>query len=183
MKNKALFLDRDGVINQAIIRNNKGYAPGSVEELRLVDGILEVTQYFKKRGFLIIGVTNQPDVVRGKFPLESVLSINKKLMELVPLDEIFVCFHDDKDACECRKPRPGLLTDAAKKYDIDCTKSIIIGDRWKDVAAGLACGCQTVFLDYEYDEKYEGPRAHLTIKNLQELLQSMSVFENILEIA
>jgi D-glycero-D-manno-heptose 1,7-bisphosphate phosphatase len=153
MLNKAVFLDRDGVLNHAIIINGLPYAPASVNELTIPDGARAALEKLKKANFLLIVVTNQPDVARGKTPLSAVEEINHKMQQLLPVDDFFVCFHDDKDNCHCRKPLPGLLLDAARKYTIDLKSSFMVGDRWKDMAAGEAAGCKTIWMKQDYMEK------------------------------
>lgn len=151
--NKAVFLDRDGVINDAIIINDKPYAPCSIEELSLSDEVLPSLAKLKEDGYLLIVATNQPDVARGKVTKTTVESIHQLLMKQLPLDEIFVCYHDESDHCHCRKPLPGLILDAAKKYQIDITQSFMIGDRWKDITAGQCAGCKTIWIDRHYAEQ------------------------------
>ena len=150
---KAVFLDRDGVINKAIVKNGKPNPPRSLEELEVLEGVPEALQALKEAGFLLIGVTNQPDVARGMQSREIVESINSTLLRALPIDEILVCYHDDQDECLCRKPKPGLLQQAAETYAIDLAASFMIGDRWKDVEAGRQAGCTTVLIDYQYAEK------------------------------
>lgn len=153
MKSKAIFLDRDGVLNAAIIKNGKPYPPSSLAELTIPDGVQSALQTLKSSGFLLIGATNQPDVARGTTTKETVEAINAKLLELLPLDEIRVCYHDDHDNCECRKPLPGLLLQAAQEHHIDLQQSIMIGDRWKDILAGQKAGCKTIWINHGYQEK------------------------------
>jgi D-glycero-D-manno-heptose 1,7-bisphosphate phosphatase len=156
MQNKAVFLDRDGVLNHAIIVNGLPFAPTSVDEVTIPDDARAALERLKDANFLLIVVTNQPDVARGKTPLAAVEEINHKLKQLLPLDDFFVCYHDDVDNCHCRKPLPGLLLDAARKYTIDLKNSFMVGDRWKDIAAGQAAGCKTIWLKQDYLEK--GPK-------------------------
>jgi len=151
--NKAIFLDRDGVINEPVILNGKPYPPATVNELKLFDGVAESLLALREAGYLLIVVTNQPDVARGKTPMRVVNEINNYLMSNLPLDAIHVCFHDDSDQCNCRKPLPGLLLNAAKEFNIELSESYMVGDRWKDIAAGQAAGCKTVWIDACYDEK------------------------------
>jgi D-glycero-D-manno-heptose 1,7-bisphosphate phosphatase len=151
--NRAIFLDRDGVLNKAIIKNGKPYPPSSIEELHIPEEVLPALQLLKSAGFLLIGATNQPDVARGTTPISVVKSINSILMDKLPLDEIRVCYHDDKDNCACRKPAPGLLLDAAKNYSIDLSQSFMIGDRWKDIEAGQRAGCKTIWIQQGYLER------------------------------
>jgi D-glycero-D-manno-heptose 1,7-bisphosphate phosphatase len=107
----------------------------------------------KQAGFLLIVVTNQPDVARGTTQKEVVEAINLSLASKLPIDEFFTCFHDNVDDCECRKPKPGALLAAAEKHGIDLAASFMVGDRWRDIEAGYRAGCQTLFIDYGYDEK------------------------------
>lgn len=153
MKNKAIFLDRDGVLNQAIVKNGKPYPPASLAELIIPEGVLGALSTLKAAGFYLIGATNQPDVARGKTSRTLVDSLNAAIMETLPLDEIMVCFHDDAENCDCRKPKPGLLFMAAEKYQLSLQHCFMIGDRWRDIDAGQQANCKTIWLDYEYDEK------------------------------
>jgi D-glycero-D-manno-heptose 1,7-bisphosphate phosphatase len=150
---RAVFLDRDGVINQAIVRDGKPYPPSGVDELKIVAGVAESLRDLKQAGFLLIVVTNQPDIARGTQDRATVDVIHQALRETLPLDDFFVCPHDDSDRCDCRKPQSGLLLRAAEKYDIDMSRSFMVGDRWRDVDAGANAGCATVWIDYGYREK------------------------------
>lgn len=152
-KRKAVFLDRDGVLNRAIVRGGKPFPPASPGELEIPEDVAPALQTLKDRGFLLIGVTNQPDVARGEQTREIVESIHESLMKELPLDEILVCYHDDGDECECRKPKPGLLYQAARRHGIDLAASFMVGDRWKDVEAGQRAGCITILLDRQYAER------------------------------
>lgn len=154
MKRKAIFLDRDGVLNEAIVKNGKPYPPATLMEVVIPEGVQTALNALKSEGFLLIGATNQPDVARGKTNRETVEAINDYLSQQLPLDNILVCYHDDADQCECRKPSPGLLTQAAAQYEIDLSRSFMIGDRWKDIEAGRKAGCKTVWLDYNYQESF-----------------------------
>lgn len=159
---RAVFLDRDGVINQAILRDGKPYPPSGVGELKIVAGAAESLRDLKQAGFLLIVVTNQPDIARGTQDRATVDAIHQALSDAFPLDDFFVCAHDDSDQCDCRKPLPGLLLRAAEKHDIDMSRSFIIGDRWRDVDAGASVGCATVWIDYGYREKH--PAAEPSVK-------------------
>ena len=150
--NKAIFLDRDGVVNIARVINGKPYPPKNVFETQVMPGIADILSYSNKLGYLNIIVTNQPDVSRGNQTQKNVVSINKYLMEILPLDNIYTCFHDVKDYCLCRKPKAGLFYLAAQQYDIELCSSWIIGDRKSDIIAGINAGCKTIFIDYNYNE-------------------------------
>ncbi len=146
----AVFLDRDGVINTAVVRDGKPYPPASVEDLEVLPGVADALARLKAAGFALVVVTNQPDVARGRQTEAAVLAIHDRLSALLPIDEFRVCWHDDADNCECRKPKPGLLT-RPPLYDL--AGSIVIGDRWRDIEAGRRAGCSAAILvDYGYDE-------------------------------
>jgi len=149
---KAVFLDRDGVLNKAFVRGGKPYPPANLGELEILPGVEEATRMLKAGGFLLIVVTNQPDVARGATTRETVEGINSYLQTSLSLDEFRTCYHDSSDDCSCRKPRPGSILEAAKLWDIDLKRSFIVGDRWRDIEAGQAAGVKTVFIDYGYDE-------------------------------
>ena len=153
MSSRAVFLDRDGVLNRAVLRDNKPHPPSSVRELEILPGVAEVLLGLKAAGFLLIVVSNQPDVSRGTVTMGTVESINQALAAALPIDEFRTCYHDTSACCHCRKPKPGMLLDAAGKWDIDLSRSYMVGDRWRDTEAGRAAGCGTLFIDYGYDEK------------------------------
>lgn len=153
MLSKAIFLDRDGVINQAITKNGCPLPPSTLDELVILPGVRDALGRLKAAGFLLIVVTNQPDVARGVISMQSVEIMNNFLLDALPLDEIRTCFHDDSDNCACRKPRPGALLDAASLHSIDLPSSFMVGDRWRDIEAGRLAGCKTIFIDYGYAEK------------------------------
>jgi D-glycero-D-manno-heptose 1,7-bisphosphate phosphatase len=150
---KAIFLDRDGVINQAVVRQDKPYPPSDLSELVIPDEVRTVLQKLKESGYLLIVVTNQPDVARGLQTKERVEEINRFLLRELPLDDILICYHDTSAHCRCRKPKPGLILQGAQQYHIDLAASYLIGDRWKDIEAGQRAGCRTIFIDYKYNEK------------------------------
>lgn len=154
MKRRAIFLDRDGVLNDAIVKEGKPYPPASLAELKVADDVLPALLALKAQGFLLLGATNQPDVARGKTERHLVEAINATLMQRLPLDEIRVCYHDDRDQCDCRKPLPGLLSTAAQAYQVDLPTSFMIGDRWKDITAGKAAGCRTIWINRQYQETH-----------------------------
>ena len=155
---KAIFLDRDGVINKIFIKNNLPFSPPSFDLLEILPGVKESILRLKKLNFVCLVVTNQPDVTRGKINKNTVIKMNNFLQKEIKLDDFFVCYHDDEDNCECRKPKPGLLLQASKKWDVNLKKSFIIGDRWRDIQAGEKVGCKTIFLEYNYiDIKPKNP--------------------------
>ncbi len=153
----AVFLDRDGVLNEAVVREGKPYPPDSAEDVRIVDGAAAALGRLKSRGLPLIVVTNQPDVARGTQSAEAVEAIHRRLREELPVDDFLSCFHDDADGCTCRKPKPGLILQGAARHGADPARSFLIGDRWRDIDAGKAAGCRTIWIDRGYRER--GPTA------------------------
>ena len=152
MNNKAVFLDRDGVINRALVRDGHPYPPTSLDTLEIQPDVTKALNLLKESEFLLIVVTNQPDVGRGTQKRETVEKMHTYLLNQLPLDDIYVCWHGQDGECECRKPSSGMLVQAEKKYGIDFKQSYLIGDRWKDIDAGKSAGCKTIFIDYQYNE-------------------------------
>jgi D-glycero-D-manno-heptose 1,7-bisphosphate phosphatase len=153
---RAVFLHRDGVINLALIRAGKPYPPATLDEFKILPGVREACQLLKKLGFLLVVATNQPDVGRGTIAREAVETIHAWLLQQLPIDRVMTCFHGGAaygDPCQCRKPRPGMLLQAAEALKIDLAKSFMIGDRWRDVDCGFNAGCKTIFIDWGYEEK------------------------------
>lgn len=150
---RAIFFDRDGVLNKSLVLDGKPHAPADTDELEIFPEARALLERLRACGFLLFVATNQPNVSRGSHSRENVEAIHGVLRESMPLDEIFVCFHRDEDNCNCRKPRPGLLLDAAEKYGLDLTRCYMVGDRWRDVEAGQNARCRTVWIDCGYAEK------------------------------
>ncbi len=168
---RAIFLDRDGVVNRAIIRGGKPYPPANLEELEIPADVPQLLRTLQNRGFLLIGVTNQPDVARGTATRDTVEAINRQILAAAPIAEILVCYHDDRDRCDCRKPKPGLLLCAAAKYGVSLSESFIIGDRWRDAEAGRNAGCRTIWINYNYDEVWKGAAPDQTVQSLAEAVE------------
>jgi len=150
---RAVFLDRDGVINRAVVRNGKPYPPATLDDFELLPGVESAILALRQAGFLIIVVTNQPDVATGIQRREVVEAMHEKLLSTGLCDEVKACYHINSDGCGCRKPKPGMLVDAAREWQIELKRSFMVGDRWGDVAAGKATGCFTFFIDYKYQEQ------------------------------
>lgn len=151
-KKRAVFLDRDGVLIESVVVDGKPYPAPDVESVRFVEGAQDLCRSLTDAGYLLICVTNQPDVARGTTKRQTVEAINRFIAGKIGIDRFEVCYHDDADGCDCRKPKPGLIIAAAQELDIDLGRSFMIGDRWKDVEAGKHAGCRTIFVDYSYDE-------------------------------
>lgn len=150
---RAVFLDRDGVLNRAFVRNGRPFPPSGSDEFELLAGVVEACHALKRAGFLLVVVTNQPDVARGTQRREVIEQLHRMLESRLPLDDIRVCYHDAADACSCRKPSAGMLLEAANHWQIDLPASFMVGDRWRDVDAGRSAGCKTIFIDYGYAEQ------------------------------
>lgn len=163
-----MFLDRDGVINRAILREGKPCSPASLEELEIPPDAPAALADLKRWGFMLIVVTNQPDVARGKQRRELVEQINQVLTSSLGLDRILVCYHSGEDGCDCRKPLPGLLFRAARDHHIDLRHSFMIGDRWRDIDAGHDAGCKTVLIDRRYGERRPTYEPDTRVKSLRE---------------
>jgi len=161
----AVFLDRDGIINRVMVADGKPYPPFGLDDFEILPGTITSLSRLADFGFVLIGVTNQPDVTRGTQSREMVESFNRVIQSRLPVREIFVCYHDNVDHCDCRKPKPGLILQAANKYGLDLSHSWMVGDRWKDISAGKAVGLKTIFVDYHYGEIYEGASADFTIED------------------
>jgi len=165
--NRAVFLDRDGVLTRAILRQGKAYAPVTPSEMEIDSDAPAALARLKAAGFLLIAVTNQPDVARGITRLADVHAMHAVLRAALPLDAVFACFHDDSDACPCRKPRPGMLLQGAAAHAIDLAQSFMVGDRWRDVDAGAAAGCRTIWIDRRYDERAPAHPPHARVDSLR----------------
>ena len=150
---RAVFLDRDGVLNKAIVREGRPYPPSNINELEILPGVKEALERLHEAKYLLIVITNQPDVARGTAKMEDVERINNLLGSQLPIDAFKTCYHDSADGCDCRKPLPGALFAAAEEYEINLSKSFMVGDRWRDIDAGASAGCKTFFINYRYDEK------------------------------
>src|SRR6516162_9962283 len=150
----AVFFDRDGVLNKAVVLNGKPYPPRDLSEFVIAQGARAALYELKREGFLLIVVTNQPDIARGNAKRADVDKINAQLAAILPLDAIEVCEHDDKEQCDCRKPKPGMMLRAQQKLGINLARSFMVGDRWRDIEAGRRAGCRTVLIGEGYGETF-----------------------------
>lgn len=171
--NRAVFLDRDGVLNQSIILNGKPYAPLKLADFIILPGVRESLNSLKKHGFYLVLVTNQPDLSTGRQTEAGLMQMHDYLCSQCPIDLIKVCGHTDADQCSCRKPNPGMLLEAAHELEILVDKSFMVGDRWRDVEAGQRAGCQeTFFIDYDYDEQ-KPSGSYTAAKSLRECVNKI----------
>jgi len=155
----AVFLDRDGTLNVQVVRDGKPFSPGKLREFHLYDGVPEACRALKAAGFLLVVVTNQPEVGRGTVSRSIVEAMHARLRKLVPeIDRVEVCYDAGKgEESRRRKPEPGMLLDAAHELGIDLARSWMVGDRWRDVDCGKRAGVKTVFIDFRYSEKFNSP--------------------------
>lgn len=160
---RAVFLDRDGVINEVVFRNGKPCSPRTVEEFRLCEGITEALHRLASAGLHLFVVSNQPDVARGFLSSLVLREMNDRILAFLPVERVLACPHDDADDCPCRKPKPGMLYELASSEAIDLPRSFLIGDSWKDVQAGERAGCKTILLRRPYNT---GVGAHIVIESL-----------------
>jgi D-glycero-D-manno-heptose 1,7-bisphosphate phosphatase len=169
---RAVFLDRDGVINRAVVQDGKPFPPRSVAELEVLPDAKDALLRLRDAGYMLIVVTNQPDVARGTQTQSQVEEINARLATELAIDEFMVCYHDDAAGCACRKPSPGGLLEAAERHQVDLTNSFIVGDRWRDVEAGQRAGCTPFFIDYGYSER-EPQQPFLRVRSLAEAAEQI----------
>lgn len=169
--NRAVFLDRDGVLNKVKLQNNLPFPPSSIQEVEIIDGVLEGVDLLLSSGFVLVVVTNQPDVARGKATKLEVEEINSYIGKLLGIEHFYTCFHDDVVRCRCRKPFPGLIQQAGLELNLNLASSYLVGDRWRDIAAGQSAGCETFFIDYSYPEK----QPHKPFTRVSSLLEAASL--------
>jgi len=165
---KAIFFDRDGIINKIILRNGKPCSPRTLEEFIILEEAEEAVKILKGVGYKIIIVTNQPDIARGLMRIEDLRKMHNIIKEILYPDRILYCPHDDTDNCVCRKPKLGMIMKAANELNINLNKSLVIGDTWKDIEAGKAAGCKTFLLDTPYNKEV---KSNYRINNLKEAIE------------
>lgn len=149
---KAIFLDRDGVINDVYLVKDKPYSPRTFNKFKISNNVYSTLAKIKEKNYLTIIITNQPDISRGLMHINELNKMHNYIFKVLPIDDIYVCIHDDKDFCQCRKPKPGLLFEAAKKWDIDFESSFIVGDSAKDIDAGKAANVKTILFVKSYNK-------------------------------
>lgn len=142
----AAFLDRDGVLNKLVVRDGRAGSPRTLDEFELLPGVGSAVEALRRAGLLVVVVTNQPDVARGLLVLPELERMHGRLRALLPVDSVYTCPHDDADGCLCRKPKPGLLLQAAWELQISLKDSWLVGDSWKDIEAGKAASCTTLLV-------------------------------------
>ena len=165
-KQKAIFFDRDGILIDAPIIDNRPKSIKTKKEIRFCKYIKNVCKKYSK-DFILIMVTNQPDYIRGTNTKKNINEINNHIKKCLNLKAVYVNFSDNEKNSD-RKPNPGMLLKAKKKFNLNFNKSFMIGDRWRDVGAGNKVKCKTIFLDRKYDEKMKY-KPKYKIKSLNEI--------------
>jgi D-glycero-D-manno-heptose 1,7-bisphosphate phosphatase len=166
----AVFFDRDGVLNEAVVRDGRPLPPTTVDDVMIRDDVREACRRLSDAGLLLVVVTNQPDIARRTTTWRVVDAINAHLTDELGLDAVYVCPHDEGDACGCRKPAPGLLLDAAEDWGVDLTRSLMVGDRWRDIEAGRRAGVTTVWVRRDYREPRPDAPDHIVDRLLDVVL-------------
>ena len=165
-KLKCAFLDADGVLNEAIMVDDKPAAPTSVDQLVIPAEVRPALERLKEAGYLLICITNKPDIERGLMTQEAVDAIFAEMRKQLPLDDIFACYHEGD---EFYKPKPGMVYKAAEQYNVDLTQSFFVGDRCKDIETGQAVPCTTIWINRHYPlEGTPNPPADFTAESLTE---------------
>jgi D-glycero-D-manno-heptose 1,7-bisphosphate phosphatase len=170
----AVFLDRDGTLNLQVVRDGAPYAPDRFEDFRLYRDAQAGCRALKAAGFVLVVVTNQPEVGRGTLAREEVERMHARLLELIPeIDRVEACYDPGRgEASRRRKPEPGMVLDAAQALGIDLSRSWMIGDRWRDVECGRRAGVRTVFIDFGYsDEVKTSPE--FTVRTFSEAVSTV----------
>lgn len=165
---KAVFLDRDGVINPVVMKKGKPHPP-LPQDYEIYSNAPEALNALKKQGFLVFIFTNQPDISKKLITKEELNKIHQKVSQTLPIDEIVTCIHLEEDQCHCRKPKAGMLLYLQKKWDLDFNQSFVVGDRWRDIEAGAAVNCKTILIGDGYNEKKIS--ADWNVKDIKEMTE------------
>ena len=163
--NKAVFLDRDGVINKPIIIDGKSYAPRLLKDFKIFPRVKSDVKKLRNNGFKVFVISNQPDIGNKLIKKKTLIEMHKLLKAKVPVNKIYFCPHTKIDRCKCRKPKPGMIIKASNESKIYLKESYVVGDRKTDIDAGLKVGCKTIFVNHNYDEK-KPTKQEKTVKSL-----------------
>ena len=157
VRRRAIFLDRDGVINRPVVRDGRPYPPAELKDFQLYEDVAAGCARLEAAGYLLVVVTNQPDVARGTQTRAAVEAMHRKMLEALPqIARVEICWHAGPawgEPCDCHKPEPGMVWRAAEALGIDLAQSFLVGDRWRDVDCGHRAGCRTVLIDRDYSEE------------------------------
>jgi len=165
---RGVFIDRDGVLTNALERDGKPFPPTTLAAVSFASGAREAVARLRDAGLVTICVTNQPDVARGTLARDVADQINRLVVDRLGLNDLIACFHDDADSCACRKPKPGMLVAGATRWELSLKTSYMIGDRWRDIDAGAAAGCKTILVDHGWAERASDHRADARVSSVRE---------------
>lgn len=168
--NKAVFLDRDGVINR---KAPEGEYIVRWDEFQILPGVMEAIRILNQSVYRVIVITNQRAVAKAKIALSDLENIHRRMREKAlacnaTIDAVYYCPHDIEDRCECRKPGPGMLLRASSEFDVDLRRSWMIGDSKVDIEAGQRAGCRTALIGTGLDQARMGPRADILATDLSQ---------------
>lgn len=180
---RALFLDRDGVLNELVWyeSSQEWESPRTTADLTLIDGIAEPLQRFADAGWLLFIITNQPSYAKAKTTKEALLDVERAVESALPIARGYVCFHHPRAvvdelrvACECRKPGAQSLREAAREFGVDLARSWLIGDQDSDLEAGRAAGCRVALIEHPRSAHKRGRvEADLKVRDLRELAEAL----------
>ncbi len=175
---RALFLDRDGVVDELVYypSHDEWESPRRVSDLRMIDGVSEPLRRFAEAGWLLFFVTNQPSFAKGKTSREELQEVHDAVVANVdaPVTRSYICFHRSEDACECRKPKPYFLHEAAREFDVDLASSWMVGDQDSDLKCGRAAGCRVALIEHRGSEHKRGSvEPDLRVESLTELADAL----------
>ncbi|HEX7833423.1 MAG TPA: HAD-IIIA family hydrolase [Thermoanaerobaculia bacterium] len=158
--NRALFLDRDGVVDELVYypSHDEWESPRRISDLKMIDGVTEPLRRFHDAGWLLFVVTNQPSAAKGKASRDELQEVHDAVMRAldVPVTQSYICFHRSEDACECRKPKPYFLLEAAREFGVDLAQSWMVGDQDSDLRCGRAAGCKVALIEHRGSEHKRG---------------------------
>jgi D-glycero-D-manno-heptose 1,7-bisphosphate phosphatase len=172
--NRALFLDRDGIVDELVYytSSDEWESPRRVEDVQMIDGVTAPLQRLADAGWLLFIVTNQPSFAKGKTSLEELHAVHELVVRRlgVPITRTYLCFHQATDRCECRKPSPYFLHEAAREFDVDLAHSWMVGDQDSDLATGRAAGCRVALIEHPGSAHKRGRiEPDLRVRDLEEL--------------
>jgi len=183
--NRALFLDRDGILDELVFYESSGEweSPRRLADLTMIEGVAEPLQHLVDAGWLLVIITNQPSYAKGKTTQQDLRDVHSAILERlgVPIAASFLCFHHPQSIveelriiCDCRKPGAKSLRDAARELDIDLTRSWMAGDQDSDLAAGRAAGCRVALIENPRSANKRGTvKPDVTVKDLAELVERL----------
>ena len=177
--NRAIFLDRDGVINQ---RPVEGEYITRWEDFHILPGVAESIALLNRAGFRVIVITNQRCVAKQQITEPALQEMHRRMLEILngqgaAIDAVFYCPHDLEPACECRKPEPGMILEASQAWSIDLKSSWMIGDSPSDIEAGRRAGCKTAFLNAKNDQALAASHADFGAATLLEAVRGILALE------